>query len=390
MTDATAVRTGFKLVILLGLVSLFADMTYESARSITGPYLALLGATATVVGFVSGLGELLGYGLRYFSGRWVDQNRRYWLMTLLGYGVNLLAIPALALTTDWRVAALLVTLERVGKAIRTPARDAILSYATHALGRGWGFGVHGAMDQTGAILGPLLMSAILAWRGQYHTAFAVLLIPAVLALFSLALGPILYPRPQELEVKLIEAEPQGQNRTFWVYTLAGALLAAGYVDFPLMAFHFKKLAVAPDTLIPVFYAAAMAAEAFASPIIGKWLDRAGLTALWVSAALASLFVPLVFWGNSLLIWVGLILWGLGLAAQSVAMKAFIADLVPAPQRGSAYGVFNMGFGVAWFLGSALMGILYDRSLFALVAFSLICQWLALPLLGWVKAQVKTV
>lgn len=378
-----------KLVIILGLVSLFADMTYESARSISGPFMVLLGASATVVGIVAGAGELLGYGLRYFSGRWADQSHRYWLLTGLGYAVNLLAIPLMALAGRWEIAAALMILERIGKAIRTPARDAILSHATHSMGRGWGFGLHRAMDQTGAMLGPLLMSGILAYKGNYHTAFAVLLIPALLALGALALGPLFYPKPQDLEVKLVQANVQGQSKTFWLYLTGAALLAAGYVDFPLMAFHFKKVGVANDMWIPIFYAAAMGAEAVFAPAIGKWFDRGGMSALIISSLLAAGFVPLVFLGGSNLIWLGMVLWGVGLAAQESAMKALIADLAPAERRGEAYGVFNMGYGFAWFAGSALMGLLYDHALGALILFSISCQLLALPFLWWVKSRMKT-
>ncbi len=384
-----AAQTGMKLVIILGLVSLFADMTYESARSISGPFMALLGASATVVGIVAGAGELLGYGLRYFSGRWADQSHRYWLLTGLGYAVNLLAIPLMALAGRWEIAAGLLVLERIGKAIRTPARDAILSHATQSMGRGWGFGLHRAMDQTGAMLGPLLMSGILAYRGNYHAAFAVLLVPALLALGALALGPVFYPKPQDLEVKLVRANVQGQTRTFWLYLAGAALLAAGYVDFPLMAFHFKKVGVANDMWIPVFYAAAMGAEAVFAPAIGKWFDRRGMTALIIISLLAAGFAPLVFLGDSNLIWAGMALWGLGLAAQESAMKAAIADMAPPERRGEAYGVFNMGYGLAWFAGSALMGLLYDHALGSLIAFSVGSQLLAIPFLLWVRHRMKT-
>ena len=177
-----------RFVLLLGVVSLLADVTYEAARSISGPFLAVLGASAALVGLVAGLGELIGYGLRVVSGILSDRTGRYWTMTLLGYAVNLLAVPALALAGRWEVAAVLLIAERFGKSIRTPARDAMLSHAAADVGRGWAFGINEAMDQIGAVLGPLLMAAVLAWKNDYRDGFAILLIPSLLALSVLVIA----------------------------------------------------------------------------------------------------------------------------------------------------------------------------------------------------------
>jgi MFS-type transporter involved in bile tolerance (Atg22 family) len=201
-------------VVLLGMVSLFADMTYEGARSVTGPYLAVLGASATIVGIVAGLGELLGYGLRLVAGYLGDRTGRYWAITILGYAVNLLAVPLLALAGRWELAALLLLAERAGKAIRTPTRDAMLSHATAATGRGWGFGLHEAMDQTGALLGPLLVAGVLAVRGAYEAAFALLLLPALAALAVLLAARARYPDPRGFEVAPPAPTSRGLPRAF--------------------------------------------------------------------------------------------------------------------------------------------------------------------------------
>jgi sugar phosphate permease len=175
------VGDAMKFIILLGIVSLLADMTYEGARSITGPYLAILGASATLVGFVAGFGELMGYTLRFVSGYFADKSRQYWAMTIIGYVVNLLAVPLLALAGNWPLAAMLIIMERIGKGIRTPPRDVMLSHATSQVGQGWGFGLHEAMDQIGAITGPLIVALILYLHGNYQAGFAFLLLPALLA-----------------------------------------------------------------------------------------------------------------------------------------------------------------------------------------------------------------
>ena len=165
--DGISKGTALKFVVLLGVVSLFADMTYEGARSITGPYLAILGASATAVGIVAGFGELIGYALRLVSGYISDRTGKYWTVTLFGYFINLLAVPLLALAGSWEVAAFLMITERMGKAIRNPSRDAMLSHATQSIGRGWGFGLHEAMDQIGAILGPLIVATVLYLNGGF-------------------------------------------------------------------------------------------------------------------------------------------------------------------------------------------------------------------------------
>lgn len=369
-----------RFVLLLGLVSLLADATYEGARSITGPYLGLLGATAAVVGVVAGLGELLGYALRLAFGYLSDRTRQYWGFTFAGYMVNLLAVPLLALTRRWELAAALIVAERIGKAIRTPARDAMLSHATSRIGRGWGFGVHEALDQIGAILGPMIVAAVLYLGGGYRTSFAVLLIPALLALTVLTIARILNPQPQAMETSAGVIQPKGLTQAFWLYLAAMAFFAAGVADFPLIAFHLGKAKVVPEVLIPVFYAVAMGVDALAALGLGRIFDRLGLKVLLLVVTLSILAVPMVFLGGFHAALLGIALWGASIGAQESIMRAAVAGMVAQDRRGTAYGIFNTGFGIAWFLGSALLGILYDISRFSLVAFSMIVQFLSIPLL----------
>jgi MFS family permease len=126
-----------KFVLLVGVMSFFADFTYEGSRSVIGPYLGTLGAGALAISVISGLGEFLGYGLRLFSGRSADRTGRYWPITISGYVVQMAAVPLLALAGNWEVAALLIIAERIGKATRNPARDAMLSHAAKEMGYGW-------------------------------------------------------------------------------------------------------------------------------------------------------------------------------------------------------------------------------------------------------------
>jgi MFS family permease len=383
-------RSALRFVVLLGIVSLFADVTYEGARSITGPYLGVLGASGLVVGLVAGLGELIGYALRLASGYLVDRTARYWAITISGYALNLLAVPLLALARRWELAAAFLIAERVGKAIRTPARDAMLSHATAEIGHGWGFGLHEAMDQVGAVLGPLLIAAVL-WAGQgFRTGFGVLLLPALLALGVLLAARRAYPRPADLEPVAMPWPHDGPvfPRVFWVYLAAAAAIAAGYADFPLIAYHLGTHHVVSPAWIPVMYAIAMGVDAVAAIIFGRLFDRFGLAVLIAATLISAPFAPLVFHGSMTAAVIGMALWGAGMGAQESILRAAIATMVPPARRGTAYGLFNAGYGLAWFLGSALLGYLYDTSRIALVAFSVAAQVVAVPLLVVTRRRAR--
>src|SRR6266568_8457056 len=281
--------TAIKFVVLIGVMSLFADFTYEGSRSIIGPYLALLGASAAAVGIVTGLGELLGYGLRLVSGRGADRTGKYWPITIFGYIVQMSAVPLLALAGNWPVAALLIILERVGKAIRNLPRDVMLSHAAREMGYGWAFGVHEALDQSGALLGPLAVAAVLALRGQYRIAFAVLLVPALVTLSILLVARLTYPRPEEIEAHPPDVRTTGLPRVFWVYLAGAVLVAAGFADFPFIAYPFARVSSVPNAWIPVFYAVAMGVSGIGSLIFGRLFDRFGIVVLVPLTILSALF-----------------------------------------------------------------------------------------------------
>jgi MFS family permease len=368
-----------RFVVLLGLVSLFADMTYESARSITGPFLALLGASATVVGVTAGLGELIGYALRFVSGTIADRTGRYWTVTIFGYCLNLLAVPALALAGNWQLAVLLMFLERMGKAMRNPPRDAMLSFAGKRMGRGWGFALHEAMDQTGATIGPLAVAAILYFHNDYRLSFAVLLVPALLSLGVLMAARARYPLPRSLESKTPLLGTHGYARPFWLYLAATACIAAGFADYPLIAYHFGKTGTVPSEWIPILYSIAMGVDGLAALAFGRLYDRLGMGVLLGAAVVAVPVAPLVFFGGFGAAFAGAVLWGIGMGAQESVMKAAVAAMSPTHRRGTAFGTFNMSFGIFWFAGSAIMGVLYDHSIAVMAIFSVVLQLASLPL-----------
>ena len=372
-------KLAFRFVLTIGIVNFFADMTYEGARGIVGPFLGSLGASAGVVGFVAGFGELIGYGLRSISGFFADKTRKYWTMAFVGYAVNMLAVPALAFAENWPLAATLMIAERTGRAIRKPSVESMLSHAGKSIGHGWVFGLNEALDQTGATLGPLITAYILYRRGSYQHAFAVLLISALLCLGVLCVAFFEHRRPEEMEESSAQTlSTPGFRRTYWFYMAAGALIAAGFADFSLIAFHFQKVASVARDVIPVYYAVAMATSAVSAPILGKLLDKLGLPVILTGFGVSAFFAPLVFLGNSALQLIGMILWGIGMGAQDSCLKAVLAGIIPAEKRSTGFGVFDTGFGLAWFAGSATMGLLYGRSITALTIFSVLSQLLALP------------
>jgi len=368
-------------VLMIGVMSFFADFTYEGSRSVIGPYLGTLGAGALAIAVISGLGEFLGYGLRLFSGRAADRTGRYWPITISGYAVQMAAVPLLALAGNWEVAALLIIAERVGKATRNPPRDAMLSHAAREMGYGWGFGVHEALDQFGATFGPLLVALVLAISNHdYQLAFAALAAPAVVTVSLVLVARRFFPRPQELSAGPGEVVASGLPRVFWIYLAAAALAAAGFADFSLISFHFAAAHTVSAPLIPVFYAVAMAVSGTGSLVFGRLYDRTGIGVLIPLTAGAAAYAPLVFLGGLWPALAGMALWGLGMGVQESIVPAAVAPLVAPDRRASAYGLFTGVYGTGWVLGSVAIGALFSVSLGAVTAFAVACQVTALPFL----------
>jgi predicted MFS family arabinose efflux permease len=374
-------RSAFRFVLIIGVVNFFADFTYEGARGIVGPFLGSLGASAAIVGFVAGIGELMGYGLRSVSGYFADKSHRHWAFAFLGYAVNMLAVPALALAGQWPLAGSLVVAERVGRGIRKPTVEAMLSYAGKSIGAGWVFGLNEALDQAGATIGPLLMALVLYLNGGFRTGFSVLLVPALLCLGILVAARLLHPRPHELEEGAgYTFATTNLTRSYWIYLIAGAFIAAGFADFALIGFHFHKTNTVPQNLIPVFYAVAMASSALASIPLGRLFDRFGANVPLFAFVLSAAAAPFVFLGSSYFALIGMILWGIGMSAQGSLFQAMLTGVIPPQKRSTAFGLFDTGYGIAWFLGSAAMGLLYHRSILAVALFSAVLQLAALPIL----------
>lgn len=355
-------QEAISFILIMGLVSAFGDIVYESARSISGPYLAFLGASAVIVGAVSGLGEFLGYGLRLVSGYLADRTRSYWIATFIGYGL-ILCLPFLAFATNWQVAAALLILERIGKAIRSPARDTLLSHATHQTGRGWGFALHEFLDQIGAILGPLVLSLAFLASKNFQSGFHWLWLPAILVIVFLFLARWKVPDPQALEAKTSDTSQKTSLPVeFWHYAAFTFLGVAGFVSFPLLSLYWVKEGIVQATWIPTLYAVAMGVDALIALAVGKLYDRFGLNTLF-AVPLLTLLVPLSgFSDSAVLIGVSILLWGSVMAIHETTMRAAVADIAQIQKRATAYGLFNTIYGAGWFVGGTLLGWLYQTAL----------------------------
>lgn len=388
--DAPTVRprlSAWRFIAGFGAVSLFADFVYEGARSVTGPVLAALGASAVIVGVVTGIGEASALLLRLVSGPLADRSRRFWAWAIAGYAITVIAVPVLGYAGVLWVAAVLVIAERVGKAVRSPAKDAILSFATSGVGRGKGFAVQEALDQVGAIVGPLTVAGMLAVTGgRYGPSLAVLAIPGLIALGLLLWLRSAVPDPQLFEPHARPAPPPAPAvasrhtrlpAVFWRYAAFCSTTMLGFATFGLLSFHIVDRNLLPLPAIPALYAGVMAVDALAALGTGLLYDRFGPRVLLALPPIAALVPVLAFTDTVVPVVVGSLLWGAALGVQESTLRATVADLVPGARRGTAYGVFAAAVGVATAAGGAIAGALYDVSIPALIVFTIAVQAAAL-------------
>ena len=398
-------------IILFGIVSLFSDMTHEGASSIRGAYLSLLGASAATIGFISGLGELIGYSMRYVFGKLTDKSKQYWPMTIAGYVLDIIAVPALALVGEhgWIAACVLLVIQRMGKAIKKPAKDTIMSFAASQEGVGKSFGIQEVLDQIGAFIGPVLLYLVMLFKTEgttfeiYSTCFAVLAIPGAITLILLIVTRCKFPNPEHFEPEPKEYIPFKMKKEFILYIAGISLFAFGFIDYSIIIMHVSRTyshlasglsetsALVSTGSLPLLYAGAMLVDAVAALFFGMMYDKNGVKALVWSTVITAPFAVFVFAFDSVpMLLIGVALWGVGMGAQESILKAAVTSMVPKASRATGYGVFECSFGAFWFLGSWLMGVLYDVSIPAMIAVSVIAQLAAIPLyIGSSKLMKKT-
>ncbi len=382
-------------IILFGIVSLFSDMTHEGASSLRGVYLSLLGASAGTIGFISGLGELVGYSLRYFFGKLTDKTHKYWQMTIFGYILDILAVPALALVGEdgWLYACGLLVIQRMGKAIKKPAKDTIMSFAASQEGAGKSFAIQEMLDQIGAFLGPFFLYVVMLFKTEgttfeiYSRCFAYLAIPGVITLILLIYTKKRFPNPEHFEPEPKEYIPFKMKDSFIFYIIGISLFSFGFIDYSLIIMHVSKnlnaltngVGLINMETIPLIYAGAMLVDAISALIFGIMYDKNGVKALVVSTIISAPFSLFIFGFNNIyVILLGIILWGVGMGAQESILKAAVTSVVPKSSRATGYGIFEMSFGVFWFLGSWLLGVLYDINITSLILVSMMTQLLSIP------------
>jgi len=389
----------FSLIILFGLVSLFGDIAYEGARSVNGPYLKLLAVNAVTLGLITGIGEFLGYALRLVSGYLSDKTKSYWFLTFLGYGL-LVSVPLLSMVGIWQVAAIFIICERIGKAIRSPARDTILSQASSQVGTGFGFGLHEAMDQIGAVAGPLIFMVFFTLIGKdnigisaYQKGYSLLWVPFLLVILCLFISYRKVPHPAALEKA--SAISDKLSRIFWLYALFTFVTTLGFSSFILLAFHFKSANILPDAQIPLYYAVAMGIDAAAALSVGKLYDvmknrrnnrHAGLNLLIIIPCMTLLTPLFAFSQNRILVIIGVLCWGIVMGIHETIMRSAIADITSLKKRGTGYGIFNTTYGLAIFLGSVLLGFLYDHSIAFVITAIISIECLALIIFFYMRKE----
>jgi MFS family permease len=386
--------SAWRFVVWFGVVAMFADVVYEGARAITGPLLAHLGASALVVGVVTGVGETAALLLRLVSGPLADRTGRFWAWTLAGYGLTVVSVPLLGLASVLWVAGALVIAERVGKAVRSPAKDTLLSHATSVTGRGRGFAVHEALDQVGALAGPLAVAAVLALTHDYTPALLMLAVPGAVAMVLVVWLRVRVPDPVAYEVAATPAavtpgsvdepagapEPPGLPRTFWLYAGFAGITLAGFSTFGVLSFHLVTAGLMSAAAVPVLYAGVMLIDAVAAVATGWAYDRYGAGVLVVLPAVAAVVPALAFSGTVAVAVAGALAWGTALGIQESTLRATVADLVGSGRRATAYGVLGAVVGVGAAAGGALAGGLYDVSVPLLVAVTVALQATALVVL----------
>ncbi|ABD40841.1 major facilitator superfamily MFS_1 [Methanospirillum hungatei JF-1] len=359
--DRTAHHIAYRIIIILGIVALLGDIIYEGARSISGPYLLTLGASAVLVGTITGAGEFLGYAVRLISGRVADSTRMYWALTALGYGM-LITVPLLAFTGSWEMAAVLFILERIGKGIRSPPKDTILSHATAPIGRGMGFGIHELLDQIGAVAGPVILAVALAGTGTYKEGFLLLFIPFIILIGLVLVAWRLLPDPVSFEKGHIAlySEATGIGREFIMFSVFTLLCTAGFLSFPLISFHALQTGLMVAYEIPLLYAGAMLVDAAIAPIAGRLYDTKGIILL-LPIPLIGIILPFLGFGMGReLIFLSAILFGISMGIQETVLRAAIADRIHISKRGTAYGIFNTIYGAGFFIGGILVGWMYEN------------------------------
>lgn len=392
------------VILLFGIISMLGDVVYETARSVNSQYLNLLGISAAKVGLVFGIGEFLGYSLRLIAGMLSDKSGKYWTFMFVGYGM-LLVVPLMGFTRKWDVLIIFILMERIGKALRNPAKDTILSKVSeNQVGVGFAFGLQEALDQVGAFIGPLIFTMVFYFTGrngiaQYQLGYKLLVIAVIFLMIFLSYT-YYRVRKDELIPRIAKREFQTERLKpiFWVYTAFTFFCMLGFVNFSTTGYHLKNNNLMSDGDITLLYSMAMAADALTALLVGKAYDhikiktgmKTGGLLVLMAIPFITLLLPFLTLSSSIpLIVVGMMVFGIVMGTHETVMRSAIADITPFNKRGTSYGVFNTVYGFALFGGSALMGWLYDLNQIGMImAFTCVAEAIAILLFFRMNHMVK--
>lgn len=393
-----------QVIFIFGIISLLGDMVYESARSANSQYFNIIGVTATQIGLAFGIGEFLGYFLRLIAGVLSDKSGKHWFFIFIGYGA-LAVVPIMGFTMNWNILVVLVLMERIGKSLRNPAKDTILSgVAENQVGTGFAFGLQEALDQIGAFSGPLIFAFVFYITGkngitQYQSGYKLLIIPYVVLMLFVFFAYIKIKRNNLIPaLKTREYRSERLKPIFWIYLGFTFFTTIGFVNFALIGFHLKSNGLISDGNITLLYAGAMAIDALTAIIIGKTYDKmkvksgnktGGLIVL-LSIPFITVLLPFLTLTNSIvLIIAGMTIFGIVMGAHETIMRSAIADITPFYKRGTSFGVFNAGYGLALLAGAALMGWLYDKNMNGIIiSVSCVTEFVAVLFFVWMNINAK--
>lgn len=392
------------VIILFGMISMLGDVVYETARSANSQYLNLLSISAAQVGLVFGIGEFLGYFLRLVAGALSDKSGRHWPFMFLGYGM-LLVVPLIGFTMNWNILVVLILMERIGKALRSPAKDTILSgVAENQVGIGFAFGLQEALDQIGAFIGPLIFTAVFYFTGkngiaQYQTGYRSLFVPFVILMLFLIYAYRRIKRDNLMpEVVKKDFHSENLKPIFWIYTAFTFFCTLGFVNFSTVGYHLKANNLMSDGSITLVYSVAMIVDAVTALVVGKAYDRlklmtgmrtGGILVLMVIPFVTVLLPILTLSHSTVLIVFGMIVFGIVMGTHETVMRSAIADITPFNKRGTGYGVFNTSYGLALFGGAALMGLFYDLDKIGIIiTFTFVVELVAIILYYKMNNMIK--
>ncbi|MFN4219890.1 MAG: MFS transporter [bacterium] len=387
----------FNLLLTLSSVALFSDIVYEGSRSIASPFMYSKEASIIFVSFIAGLGEFINYFFRILFGYLADKTKKYWSFLITGYILTAFSVPLLAFANNYTTVGLLLLTERLGKAIRSPSKDTIISYIGHKYGQGFTFGIHELIDQAGAIIAPLIIGMILIFsNNNYKTAFLFLTIPGIISLILLFFAKLKFSKIIDNEIIENKKKENNKktnflkNKNFWIYILGMSLFGFGFTNFFLISYHYKSLNIFEPSGIAFLYSIAMLFDGLFAIIIGKLFDNFGIKILILCIFLSLLSTPLLFlsaWNWVIVVAIGL--WGIGVAMQESVMKSYISNITSVDERATAFGIFNSIYGISNLVGAAILGYFYKFSVINMILFSVFLQLLGILFLAIIIKKEDT-